>query len=268
LVEPGDVESVRTLLHQATPRGDAVTLHFTAGDGTRALAFHVLVSGHSIWLVALADQAELCRTAVESAADAKTRFLSTMSHELRTPLNAVLGYAGLLRDGVYGPVTESQDRAVRAIVRRARDLQLLIDDVLALSRIESGSLGLETNEFDPGAVVAEVRDAITPYAREKALSVTIRSGMHTLVTLDRAKYKQVVLQLAANAVKFTPPHGDVELSLDPDTGDRFTTRVRDTGIGIAAEDLLRIFDNFEQVENGTTRRYYGIGLGLPIANRI
>jgi len=267
LVEPGDVELVRALLRRETPQGDSITLHFQAGDGTRALTFEVFPSGRSLWLVALADQPELWRM-VENAAETKARFLSTMSHELRTPLNAVLGYAGLLRDGVYGPVTESQDRAVRAIVRRARDLQLLIDDVLALSRIESGSLGLETNEFDPGAVVAEVRDAITPYAREKALSVTIRSGMHTLVTLDRAKYKQVVLQLAANAVKFTPPHGDVELSLDPDTGDRFTTRVRDTGIGIAAEDLLRIFDNFEQVENGTTRRYYGIGLGLPIANRI
>ena len=268
LVEPGDVESVRTLLHQATPRGDAVTLHFAAGDGTRALAFHVLVSGHSIWLVALADQAELCRTAVESAADAKTRFLSTMSHELRTPLNAVLGYAGLLRDGVYGPVTEPQGRAVRAIMRRARDLQLLIDDVLTLSRIESGSFALDTEEFDPAMVVAEIKDAILPFAREKALSVTVQSSMHESVTLDRAKYRQMVLQLAANAVKFTPPRGDVHLSLSHDTSDRFTTRIRDTGIGIAADDLERIFDSFEQVESGTTRRYYGIGLGLSIANRI
>lgn len=267
LVWPGDVELVRALLRRETPRRDSVTLHFGAGDDTRALTFDVFSSGRSLWLVALADQPDMWRMA-ESAAEAKARFLSTMSHELRTPLNAVLGYAGLLRDGVYGPVTEPQDRAVRAIVRRARDLQLLIDDILALSRIESGSFELDTNEFDAAAVVAEVRDAIIPYAREKALTVTVQSGLHEPVTLDRAKYKQVVLQLAANAVKFTPPRGDVELSVNAEPNGRFTTRVRDTGIGIAAEDLQRIFDTFEQVENGTTRRYYGSGLGLSIANRM
>jgi len=266
LVWPGDVELVRALLRRETPRQDSVTLHFGAGDDARALSFDVFSSGRSLWLVALADQPDMWRL-VKSAAETKARFLSTMSHELRTPLNAVLGYAGLLRDGVYGPVTEPQDRAVRAIVRRARDLQLLIDDVLALSRIESGGFELDTNEFDPAAVVAEVRDAIIPYAREKALSVTVQSGIHEPVTLDRARYKQVVLQLATNAVKFTL-RGGVELSVNAETNGRFTTRVRDTGIGIAAEDLQRIFDNFEQVENGTTRWYHGSGLGLSIANHM
>src|SRR6185312_16895069 len=168
---------VRALLRRETPHGDSITLHFQAGDGTRALTFEVFPSGRSLWLVALADQPELWRM-VENAAETKARFLSTMSHELRTPLNAVLGYAGLLRDGVYGPVTEPQGRAVRAIMRRARDLQLLIDDVLTLSRIESGSFALDTEEFDPAMVVAEIKDAILPFAREKALSVTVQSSMH------------------------------------------------------------------------------------------
>lgn len=267
LVWPGDVELVRALLRRETPRQDSVTLHFGSGNDARALSFDVFSSGRSLWLVALADQPGIWRM-VKSAAETKARFLSTMSHELRTPLNAVLGYAGLLRDGVYGPVSEPQDRAVRAIVRRARDLQRLIDDLLALSRLESSSFELDTDEFDPAAVVAEVRDAIIPYAREKALSVTVQSAIHEPVTLDRARYKQVVLQLATNAVKFTPSRGGVELSVNAETNGRFTTRVRDTGIGIAAEDLQRIFDSFEQVENGTTRRYHGSGLGLSIANHM
>ena len=98
-----------------------------------------------------------------------------MSHELRTPLNAVLGYAGLLRDGVYGAVSEQQERAVQSIVRRAKDLQLLIDDVLDLAKIESGRAELRVDEFDPSAVLAEVKDAV---ARIRPRQEPARVGAH------------------------------------------------------------------------------------------
>jgi CheY-like chemotaxis protein/two-component sensor histidine kinase len=179
----------------------------------------------------------------------------------------VLGYAGLLRDGVYGAVSEQQERAVQSIVRRAKDLQLLIDDVLDLAKMESGRAELRVDEFDPSAVLAEVKDAIASFARDKNLRVSVRTRIKRRVRLDRAKYRQVVLNLASNAVKFTPEGGEVELSVEGDEGDTMVTQVRDTGIGIAPENIGFIFDDFHQIESGTTRRFQGIGLGLAIVKR-
>jgi signal transduction histidine kinase/CheY-like chemotaxis protein len=274
-------------------------LSFRGPDGSGARTFHLVVDGRERWLVgqpleadeqreataraqqraeaqtdeyarvsqellAANEQLALRARALVEASEAKSRFLATMSHELRTPLNAVLGYAGLLRDGVYGAVSEKQVRAVQAIVRRGRDLQLLIDDVLDLSKIESGRVELRVDEFDPSAVLVEVKDAIAEFARDKELHVAVRTRTKRRVRLDRGKYKQVLLNLASNAVKFTPRGGEVVFSVEEDQGDTLVTQVRDTGIGIAAEDVNRIFENFQQVETGTTRRFPGIGLGLSI----
>ncbi|HEU5184952.1 MAG TPA: histidine kinase dimerization/phospho-acceptor domain-containing protein, partial [Gemmatimonadaceae bacterium] len=118
------------------------------------------------------EQLEERAQALRDATEAKSRFLATMSHELRTPLNAVLGYSGLLRDGVYGSMTQAQERAILNIVRRAKDLQLLIDDVLDLSKIEAGRMELRYEDFDPRTIVAEVEETIAPLAGEKALRVT------------------------------------------------------------------------------------------------
>ncbi|HLB08913.1 MAG TPA: ATP-binding protein [Gemmatimonadaceae bacterium] len=205
--------------------------------------------------------------ALIEASETKARFLASMSHELRTPLNAVLGYAGLLRDGVYGTINEPQERAVQAIVRRSKDLQLLIDDVLDLAKIESGRAEPRVDEFDPSAVLAEVKEAIDAFARDKNLRVSVRTKIRRRVRLDRAKYKQVVLNLASNAVKFTPEGGEVELSAEEGDGETMLTYVRDTGIGIAPENLDLIFDDFQQLETGNTRRFQGIGLGLSIVKR-
>ncbi len=205
---------------------------------------------------------------LEEATQTKARFLATMSHELRTPLNAVLGYAGLLRDGVYGQVTDAQDRAVNSIVRRAKDLQLLIDDVLDLSRMEAGRMELRVDEFHPADVISEVREEISSLAREKELSLIVRYDLRDEVRTDRAKYKHVLLNLVSNAVKFTPPRGEVEVSVRQGEDDTFVTRVRDTGIGIAHEHLDEIFGNFQQIESGTTRRFGGMGLGLSLARRM
>jgi signal transduction histidine kinase/DNA-binding response OmpR family regulator len=205
---------------------------------------------------------------LEEATQTKARFLATMSHELRTPLNAVLGYAGLLRDGVYGHVTDAQDRAVHSIVRRAKDLQLLIDDVLDLSRMEAGRMEIRVDEFHPADVISEVREEMSSVAREKELSVVVRYDLGESVRTDRAKYKHVLLNLVSNAVKFTPPRGEVEIAVGRGEDDTFVTRVRDTGIGIAREHLHEIFGNFQQIETGTTRRFGGMGLGLSLARRM
>ena len=216
------------------------------------------------------EQLEERAQALRDATEAKSRFLATMSHELRTPLNAVLGYSGLLRDGVYGSMNEPQERAILNIVRRAKDLQLLIDDVLDLSKIEAGRMELRYEEFDPRVILAEVEETIAPLASEKKL--TIRGNAASApapVRLDRTKYKQILTNLASNAVKFTPVGGTVEVIIEGGgDGKRFVSRVRDTGIGIAPQNLERIFESFRQVEDGTTRRYGGTGLGLAIARRL
>jgi signal transduction histidine kinase/ActR/RegA family two-component response regulator len=204
---------------------------------------------------------------LEEATHAKARFLTTMSHELRTPLNAVLGYAGLLRDGVYGTMSEQQERAVQAIVRRAHDLQRLIGDVLDLSNIEAGRLELRIDDFDPARVVSEIAHEIAPLARERELNVTVRDRMRGPVRLDRGQYKRAIMNLVSNAIKFTPQHGEIDISVAEQSGTHFVTRVRDTGIGIEKERLPHIFETFEQADAGTTRRYGGIGLGLALVQR-
>ena len=215
------------------------------------------------------EQLEERAQALRDATEAKSRFLATMSHELRTPLNAVLGYSGLLRDGVYGSMTQAQERAILNIVRRAKDLQLLIDDVLDLSKIEAGRMELRYEDFDPRTIVAEVEETIAPLAGEKGLTVTTKlASAPASVRLDRTKYKQVLTNLASNAVKFTPVGGTVEITVESASGERFATKVRDTGIGIAPNNIERIFESFRQVEDGTTRRYGGTGLGLAIARRL
>ena len=216
------------------------------------------------------EQLEERAQALRDATEAKSRFLATMSHELRTPLNAVLGYSGLLRDGVYGSMNEPQERAILNIVRRAKDLQLLIDDVLDLSKIEAGRMELRYEEFDPRVILTEVEETIAPLASEKKLQIRANAASAPQsVRLDRTKYKQILTNLTSNAVKFTPVGGTVEVIIEggPD-GKRFVSRVRDTGIGIAPQNLERIFESFRQVEDGTTRRYGGTGLGLAIARRL
>lgn len=297
----GSEEMIQLILGADAGENRVVQLAF-AGADLKPRTFYVIVDGGTRWLVGQPRQfdeqqdaiaaaheraeaqtdeyarisqelltanvqlAQRARALIE-ASEAKARFLTTMSHELRTPLNAVLGYAGLLSDGVYGSVSEQQERAVQAIVRRAKDLQLLIDDVLDLSKIESGRAELRVDEFDPSAVLAEVKEAVGAFARDKNLRVSVRTKIRRRVRLDRGKYKQVVLNLASNAVKFTPEGGEVELSVEESDGDTMVTYVRDTGIGIAPENLDVIFDDFQQVESGNTRRFQGIGLGLSIVKR-
>ncbi|HET7585718.1 MAG TPA: response regulator [Gemmatimonadaceae bacterium] len=212
---------------------------------------------------------ELARRSEELAEvmDARTHVLATMSHELRTPLNAVLGYAGLLRDGVYGALAPEQSRAVQAIIRRTHDLQQLIDDVLDLASLDAGRAELRLGTFDPTDVVNEARHSIAARAAEKSLSVIVRYELRRPVYGDRARYRRILTNLASNAVKFTPPGGEVEITLADGGNGTFITRLRDTGIGIPPEQLGRIFDGFRQLERGPTRRFAGIGVGLALARR-
>jgi signal transduction histidine kinase len=302
IVDESTRDAAERVIRETSVDDPVIQLCFQASADRRARTFYVVVDRSTRWLIGQPSEFDEQREAVErahqraeaqtdeyarvsqelfaaneqlaqraqalvEASQAKARFLATMSHELRTPLNAVMGYAGLLRDGVYGAVSQQQERAVQSIVRRSRDLQLLIDDVLDLSKIESGRTELRVDEFDPSAVLAEVKEAVTGFASEKHLRVSMRTRTKRRVRLDRAKYKQVLLNLASNAVKFTPEGGELEMSVEEEDDDVMVTYVRDTGIGIASENVPLIFESFQQVDSGTTRRFQGIGLGLSIVKR-
>jgi PAS domain S-box-containing protein len=211
--------------------------------------------------------ADAARAAAEQASRAKSDFLATMSHELRTPLNAIIGYQNLLADGVTGPVSDSQRRQLDRIGASAHHLLMLIDEVLTLSRVEAGKETPHIEPVDVSRVLDEAGSIIEPLAKQKGLEFrVIEPGSRIVVESDPGKLRQAVLNLLSNAVKFTG-RGSVTLRAVEDR-DAVVFEVSDTGIGIAAEHLKRIFEPFWQVEASTTRTAPGTGLGLAVMRRL
>jgi PAS domain S-box-containing protein len=195
---------------------------------------------------------------------AKTAFLSTVSHELRTPLNSILGFTDVLRQGLTGPVTADQARQLE-IIRESADLLLkLINEILDVSRIEAGRLQLIFETFDLAALLQRRVEAIAPFANAKGLDLdcSLGRGIATLHS-DPKRVAQIVSNLLSNAIKFTDA-GSVSLEARVDA-DRVNVEVVDTGRGIAAEDIERIFLPFVQLPVGSGRYSEGTGLGLAIS---
>lgn len=205
--------------------------------------------------------------AAETAARTKSLFLAMMSHELRTPVQAVLGYAELLLLDPELALTPDQLADVTYIRNGARRLDKLIDQLLDLSRMEAGRLMLEVKPVALADVVGEVREDLAMQAKAKhlALEIDVPSSLPPVLG-DRDRIRQIVLNLAENAVKFTD-EGAVSICARAE-GNRLAVEVSDTGIGIAPEALPTIFEEFRQVDSALTRRYSGAGLGLAIAERL
>jgi signal transduction histidine kinase len=201
------------------------------------------------------------------ASQHKSQFLANMSHELRTPLNSVLGFTELLVDGIYGELPDKAKATVSRVQANGRHLLGLINDVLDLSKIEAGQLTLTLEDYSVGQVVRSAAMAVEPLARSKGLSLatTIAENL-PLGRGDERRLTQVLLNLAGNAVKFTEA-GAVDILADAVDG-QFQIIVRDTGPGIAPADQLIIFEEFQQVDNSSTRQKGGTGLGLAISKRI
>lgn len=206
----------------------------------------------------------------DAASRAKSEFLANISHEIRTPMNAIIGLVHLLRE--HTPDPELQE-GIRGIEVSANQLLDLVNDVLDLSKVEAGRLSLEEGEFDVRQLVADVVAVCRKSASAKGLTIQIlvNEAVPTRLRGDRLRISQILLNLVTNAVKFTP-RGRVELRVDPapaaDGHRNFRFQVQDTGIGIAAEDLPRLFEPFEQVGPRTTGRVTGSGLGLSISRRL
>ncbi|MEN2978112.1 PAS domain-containing sensor histidine kinase [Tistrella bauzanensis] len=223
-------------------------------------------------LVELAEGMSLARDAALAAARSKAEFLANMSHELRTPLNAILGFSEMLQSGLFGPLSAKQEEYVADIRQSGQHLLSLINDILDLSKAEAGKLAVENAEVPIRFLLERSRRMVAERARRGGLDLVVdlpEPLRNAEVRADERKLTQVLLNLLSNAVKFTDPGGRVELGVrhhhgTGGAGGTIEIYVADTGIGIAAEDIQRVFQPFEQIDSSLSRRYEGTGLGMSL----
>jgi PAS domain S-box-containing protein len=212
---------------------------------------------------------EIQNLRVQEANRLKSEFLASMSHELRTPLNSIIGFSEFLLNGDGVALDQEQREYLGDILNSGNHLLQLINDVLDLAKVESGKMELSPEPFSPRKAVEEVCSVVKRMVSEKRLTLhtEIAPDLAT-VWLDPLRFKQILYNLLSNAVKFTDEGGEVDVTVLPRNDKVFELKVRDTGIGIAATDIPRLFREFEQLEAGPSRRYQGSGLGLSLTKKL
>ena len=215
-------------------------------------------------------QAEIERknAELEQANRLKSEFLANMSHELRTPLTSIIGFAELLGEEIFGSLNQKQKQYAKDIFNSGNHLLLLINDILDLSKIESGHMELDLDECDVSELVDSVIEIMNEPMRKAKISCHIRMSENLdFAYVDQRKIKQVLFNLIANAIKFTAEGGSIEVSVS-EQDNMFRFSVQDTGIGIAEENLSKLFKEFSQIDSSLARRHEGTGLGLALSKRL
>jgi signal transduction histidine kinase len=263
----GEETAVVTILHDLTEAEEKARLYEQVTRHSEELKERVREA-----TAELAEQNELLRRQafqLEQASAMKSQFLANVSHELRTPLNAIMGYTHLLLEGVSGQLTSPQNDKLTRIDANARHLLAVINDLLDITRIESGKMPVQRERVLLPELIDEVMTEVEPVIAGTRLQVTrALSPELPEIETDRQKVKQIVLNLLSNALKFTP-EGSVAIRLEHEReANEISIIVTDTGIGIAEENLKTIFEAFEQANSSYVRRHGGTGLGLSICRRL
>ena len=253
--------SYRWIFWSCQPQPDG-SLHTIGRDVTDAKRDEDLLRTTNVALRLATEQAQ-------SADRLKSAFLATMSHELRTPLNSIIGFTGILLQGLAGPLNAEQAKQLGMVRDSSRHLLSLINDVLDLSKIEAGQMEVTCTPFVLDESISTVIGIVTPQAQAKGLRLRVEhtADIGTLVS-DRRRVEQVLLNLLSNAIKFTD-QGEIVLNVGRSAVDnQLHLTVADTGIGITAKHLPTLFQPFRQLHTGLGRAYEGTGLGLAICRRL
>ncbi len=218
----------------------------------------------------MAEELGIARDEAEYANRSKSEFLANMSHELRTPLNAIIGFSEMMCLETFGPVGGAQYREyVRDIHESGTHLLSLINDILDLSKLEVGKLELKEEEVDVAQVVAACRRILEVRAEEAGLTLDTRlSGKLPRLWSEERAVKQIILNLLSNAVKFTPAGGKVAVHAEIEGDGCVALSVSDTGIGIDADDIPKVFTPFGQIDGSLSRKHEGTGLGLSLVKSL
>jgi signal transduction histidine kinase len=210
---------------------------------------------------------ENAKERAESADRLKTAFLLNMSHELRTPLNSIIGFSGILLNQLAGPLNGEQRKQMEMVLKSGRHLLSLINDILDISKIEAGELKPDYSSVDLSELISEVVRLVESQARNKGLKLSFENSFTSrMITTDKIRVRQILINLIYNAVKFTES-GEVRIRSWAE-GEQIKIEITDTGIGIRAEDLEKLFNPFVQLENSLVRKFEGSGLGLSISKKL
>ena len=229
------------------------------------------LESQAIELARKSEELEFARVSAEAASQSKSDFLANMSHEIRTPMTAILGYSELLLDAEQSE--EDQCDCVQIIHRNGEHLLAIINDILDLSKIESGRMTVERIQCDPWAIAQDVCDLVRPRAEGKGLTLQLENedALPITISSDPIRLRQILLNLVGNAIKFTESGGvwiKIELVIVESGSPRIAFEVMDTGVGLSEEQIEHLFQPFTQADDSTTRKFGGTGLGLSISRRL